>query len=602
MEFVTLKTIYTYFISSHGEIVTAFDRDNKNKISTIKIPDDVDIFTYTDLGKMAWGMCNTSEYVCKSKKNFDDPISTPAHKYQTQFPQLYLAPDSTSKRVFSFFPYYSVSKPLHFYSGIVHCIPESKRTLTETGQVIASEIIHNMDADPYKECSDKSISSKFQERKKIVERPYNSYGKYSEHYINILKQNGSKRNYPLNLTNKCGDLYLNEAIAIIIDHCNATYPDDYKKRTIQIHVEACLQLAKPNYLFFKPTVYPGEFLVPSLDYFQQFAVKDTLYVRDTEELVTYLYNYYGIYFLVQAPRFDDYRRSVYMHTISKSLINAYKAFRSKLKNYYDGLPRNKEIVINIKNAQDSMVNITQEILNELLTQFRDKVIYDSHSAEVPPLYEGDESHLRDTEEVITYLYKYNGIYFLIKAPRFNKHDLDVHINKISRCLVIGYKAFNSKLKNYYDGLPTDKEIVINITNAQESVIKIAREIIHELVTQFKDKVISDNHSSEAPLSNAFPRSRVLSNASQMTHSMPGSLDLLDDHLAKENILLEQSALDKSRKASIQSKSAKTIISNSNARQSMSLRGGGKKKIIKRTQRHRRIIRHRRTIKNKRSTI
>jgi hypothetical protein len=44
-------TIYTYFIRSHGAIVRKSDDNNIPKIIGIDIPDGIELFTYTDLGK-----------------------------------------------------------------------------------------------------------------------------------------------------------------------------------------------------------------------------------------------------------------------------------------------------------------------------------------------------------------------------------------------------------------------------------------------------------------------------------------------------------------------------------------------------------------------
>ncbi len=229
------KTEYKYIISAHGGIITS---NKGTKYMAIKIPTNVEIFTYTNLGEIVSTSCKKNYFICD---NLDKVklsafmLETPIHKYsyksdsQNIFPEVFLSPDTNIT--------------LAFYSGIVHCIPEHLRT-TETK---AMEVIYNMDALVKQDCDKTTIGRahplfgpKIEDYTKLKE--YDTEKQYSTYYKEQLKDykyDPNIKDTEDNVSNKCGPLLLSQAIKVIQAHCKATYTD-CNTSTIQIYLSCCL--------------------------------------------------------------------------------------------------------------------------------------------------------------------------------------------------------------------------------------------------------------------------------------------------------------------------------------------------------------------------
>lgn len=202
-----------------------------------------------------------------------------------------------------------------------------------------------MDPDPKKNCSDNSIHPYYKPRYTTINSPYKSDGKYSEHYKEVLRKHGRKREPPLESINKCGALYLSEAIAIIQQHCEATYGIDYSESKIQIHIQTCLGETK------YPLVKAGKgyFTVDNLEEFRKYSVVDLLNIKNNETTIIVLHGYDGNHFLIKIPKQPHYsdRLTIIEDTIGFSLVKAYDDFKLILKDREHDLPKNQEVVINI---------------------------------------------------------------------------------------------------------------------------------------------------------------------------------------------------------------------------------------------------------------
>lgn len=73
-------TIYTYYIGSHGKIMTT-NYQRKKKFIGIDISHGVELFTYTDLGNLLMCSSKTVNYVCKKYNTILDMMNTPFYKY-----------------------------------------------------------------------------------------------------------------------------------------------------------------------------------------------------------------------------------------------------------------------------------------------------------------------------------------------------------------------------------------------------------------------------------------------------------------------------------------------------------------------------------------
>jgi hypothetical protein len=226
------KKEYNYIIHSHGAIFTSIEGDVK-KYMAIKIPKNVELFTYTTFGKAVATNCKKNYFICDNLdkveakyKNTLFKIEKPTHKYKYKqgtrniFPEVMLIPDE--------------GPILKFYSGIVHCIPHAYRSSSIKGM----EIIHNMDANSTKDCADDSIRKYYKYTEaEDKQKLYDTNTKYSKHYKELIEKQGKKREAPLDTINKCGAILLSEAIKIIQTHCKENYGAN---NTIKIYLNFCL--------------------------------------------------------------------------------------------------------------------------------------------------------------------------------------------------------------------------------------------------------------------------------------------------------------------------------------------------------------------------
>ena len=213
----------TYVISAHGTMFTSMlGTPQTKKYHAINIPENVELYTFVDLGKCmrdyktggAYFICNLKKETQKEKlKLFASPAFKFIHEHgkTNKFPELFLAPDDTT--------------PVAGYKGITHCIPEDDRTSASRGH----EVIYNIDAKNTNHCICSSIVSK------STAKPYNCEKNYSDYYKTQLK--GYKYDPTSTSINKCGPILMSEAVEIIKAHSNIYYEPTC---VIQIYVAACL--------------------------------------------------------------------------------------------------------------------------------------------------------------------------------------------------------------------------------------------------------------------------------------------------------------------------------------------------------------------------
>jgi hypothetical protein len=239
---------YTYIISSHGSIRQTYKRGESHlRIVATAIPKNVELFTYTSIGKIAYTSCSAFNYICKyNPKRYEKAVvsnETPAYKYKYKkntknlFPMVFFSGDSVADDL----------TPLQFYSGIIHCNPDNmtrdKLIYNKTAQE-AKAIIYNMDANPTQNCKCDSIKQYIKKEKKI----YNCKEKYSPDYFELTERNGNTYDPPLGSINKCGPINLEEAIKIIQHHCKKTYFKTNTSNwedlcTLEIYIAACLNFS-----------------------------------------------------------------------------------------------------------------------------------------------------------------------------------------------------------------------------------------------------------------------------------------------------------------------------------------------------------------------
>ena len=141
---------------------TRFLGETIKEYYAITIPQNVELYTFTDIGKSL--KCDETEidFICdynpyKNKNLLFNP-RTPAFRFihedgkENKFPELLLLPDNKDPKV--------------FYSGIIHCIPDKS-------SLRPKEVIYNIDAKSSKNCDpneiisiDKSIPYDYASRKK----------------------------------------------------------------------------------------------------------------------------------------------------------------------------------------------------------------------------------------------------------------------------------------------------------------------------------------------------------------------------------------------------------------------------------------------------
>ena len=221
---VEIDSVYT--IAGHG--IMYFTRNakrtleqsnagnNDNKYYAIDIPENVELYTYTELGQQLRCNFTAADYVCKPKRSVSktlEDVITPAYKYfhrpgqgqSNKFPNLFFEGEMATNA--------------RFYSGITHCVNNEDGTNT-------SSVIYSMDAKTITNCNSDIIripgrgSSKYDYNKK-----------YSKWYSDILKKE-----------NKCGPILLSEAIELIQKHSTETYKTKPNIRvTIKIYIQTCLE-------------------------------------------------------------------------------------------------------------------------------------------------------------------------------------------------------------------------------------------------------------------------------------------------------------------------------------------------------------------------
>ena len=311
-------TIYTYFISSHGQVVTVInpklygkDVDEKRAhlqsqysvsdrtFISLDLPKNIELLTYTSLGERIRGHCQTVNFVCNKKKKNLYAVDTPVYKYKQEFPELYLTNEKPKSEV-------GQIPRLIFYSGIVHCIPEGREDSSKK-----KEIIHNIDANPLKDCGDDSIfpyyddsDGYWQLETPITERRYDSTNKYNKDYITVLgKKNGNFRDFPLDSIKKCGPLLLSDAIKIIVQHCYTTYSTNYLKSIIQIHLDLCLVVSNKYFIPYKT----NDKSVNNLEYFNAFLSNIDPIIKDTLHTRNYVYTFGERVFTIAFPKKESFR-------------------------------------------------------------------------------------------------------------------------------------------------------------------------------------------------------------------------------------------------------------------------------------------------------
>ena len=330
-----IRKIYTYNIMSHSKIAQVWVSDNK-EIPIIPIPPQVELFTYTNLGTRSLHYfnvrgCYTVNYICgkntKHPTNAFDIPRAPLFKYIQEFAEIYFTPEITSKR-----------RPMTFYSGIIHCIPETRDdSLTKT-----KEIIHNIDADPYEACSNESIHPYYVTNTKI--RKYDSNKHYSKFYKTVLATNihVPTREPPVEKIKKCGPLYLSEAIQLIQQHCKETYTD-YETSIIQIHINGCLILIEEPYDDHTNESYKT---TQSLEFFDLHSVSDPK-ILDTPTTKVFVFILHGIKFIIKISKSKAYKYHYIILGIffRDSLYNALKKTIGLSRDNMKVLPKTLEITI-----------------------------------------------------------------------------------------------------------------------------------------------------------------------------------------------------------------------------------------------------------------
>ena len=220
------KQVATYIIDAHGTMLSSEFGDSDSSIITkkyhaINIPNNVELYTYNNLGKCVSPLGGEANIICDTFPNKDRLMlvksTTPAFKFKhehgttNKFPELFLTPDKL--------------KPVKFYSGITHCIPEQYRTSSSREK----EIIYNIDAKNTKNCECSSVVSNSDFS------PYDCDKKYSTYYKEQLE--GYKYDPSAPNINKCGPLLLSEALVIIQAHSKFFYGSTC---LIKVYILACL--------------------------------------------------------------------------------------------------------------------------------------------------------------------------------------------------------------------------------------------------------------------------------------------------------------------------------------------------------------------------
>ena len=210
------ETTASYVIAAHGTMLTSLNAQHTKKYYAINIPENVELYTFADLGNCLPMYKREADFICKNYKKTPQKSHSPAFKFSyehgkiNKFPELFLTPDEIT--------------PAQFYSGVTHCIPEQYRTSGSIGK----ELIYNIDAKNTKNCICSSIVPNNRSS------AYDCEKNYSDYYKAQLK--GYKYD-PTSNINKCGPILLSEALEIIQAHCRIYYGSAC---VIKIYIFTCL--------------------------------------------------------------------------------------------------------------------------------------------------------------------------------------------------------------------------------------------------------------------------------------------------------------------------------------------------------------------------
>ena len=209
----------TYVIVGHGTMLTSMlGSPSKKKYFAITIPENVELYTFDDLGKCVPVYETEADFICKNYRQGLARSLSPAFQFMNEhgeinkFPELFLTPDNNT--------------PAQAYSGITHCIPENSRTSGSRKK----EIIYNIDAKNTKNCECSSIVPNYS----YPNLPYNCDKTYSNYYKRQLR--GYKYD-PTSTINACGPILMSEAVKLIKAHYNTYYEPNC---VIKIYIFACL--------------------------------------------------------------------------------------------------------------------------------------------------------------------------------------------------------------------------------------------------------------------------------------------------------------------------------------------------------------------------
>ena len=210
------ETTASYVITARGTMLTSLSAQHPKKYYAINIPENVELYTFADLGNCLPMYKREADFICKNYKKTPQKSHSPAFKFSyehgkiNKFPELFLTPDEVT--------------PAQFYSGVTHCIPEHHRTSGSRKK----ELIYNIDAKNTKNCNCASIVPN------NISSAYDCEKNYSDYYKTQLK--GYKYD-PTSNINKCGPILLSEAVKIIQAHCSIYYGSAC---VIKIYIFTCL--------------------------------------------------------------------------------------------------------------------------------------------------------------------------------------------------------------------------------------------------------------------------------------------------------------------------------------------------------------------------
>jgi hypothetical protein len=350
------KKKYKYIINAHGGIRTCYDTigtRTKDQIMTIKIPKNVELFTYTPLGKLlySYDTCKLVNYECnhydlKKDSRGLDYVETPLKKYIYKEDTNNLFPD------IHFSGEYTKTERFRFYSGIVHCISDEYHM--NDGSKKVKEIIHNIDASGV-DCSCDLINPNFdkgQLYKNIgainthsMSKKYTCDGKYSTDYEKQLTKTNlnGKRDPPLGSIPLCGEIYLSDAIKIIQEDCKKRYGEEASsKDIIQIRISACLGSNTPrrdDYCKIYNKVHPHYIDITTIpidniaDFDQNLTTDDDI-LLDTPIYRHYTFRFLGKNLILKTHKYKNIEYDTGRMSNEIFIIQEYGAIIKKVRSFY----------------------------------------------------------------------------------------------------------------------------------------------------------------------------------------------------------------------------------------------------------------------------